>query len=324
MEKVIAVTVTFNSSKFLKRCIDSLNKQTYSLFRIIVVDNHSNEEHYKENIKLSSDNIDIEYLSENTGGAGGFEYGMRKALEFDPDWVWIMDDDAFPNADCLEKLLEKKEYENIGCICPVIFGVDLQEFQFYHHKIITKTLHKDTPAFEKYDSYPDVFEIDANAFVGPLVSRKAIEEVGVANGGLFIYGDDTEYTYRLSRRFKLIVVKDAIINHRDISVSSNGTINPKSWWKEYYMYRNQILFNIEFSKSPFVRKLANCLIFFKINKAILAAKIKKCYKPYSKIRIKLLKNAKTDGKNNKYGKTVDPSDYYKKIEDIIDSQSSKS
>ncbi len=75
-----------------------------------------------------------------------------------------------------------------------------------------------------------MFEIDANAFVGPLVSANAIKDIGIANGGLFIYGDDTEYTYRLTRKYKMIVVKSAVINHRDVFAS--GTFNPSAWWKQ--------------------------------------------------------------------------------------------
>ena len=43
-DKIIAVTVTYNSSSFLKRCIGALLKQTYKLDRIIVVDNNSNKQ----------------------------------------------------------------------------------------------------------------------------------------------------------------------------------------------------------------------------------------------------------------------------------------
>ena len=50
-----------------------------------------------------------QFLYENTGanigGAGGFQYGMRRGVELGYDAVWIMDDDAVPKPDTLEQLL---------------------------------------------------------------------------------------------------------------------------------------------------------------------------------------------------------------------------
>ena len=50
--KVVAVTVTYNSSDLLKRCVDALLTQTHKVDKIIIVDNDSAPEH-KEKIKNS-------------------------------------------------------------------------------------------------------------------------------------------------------------------------------------------------------------------------------------------------------------------------------
>ena len=34
---------------------------------------------------------------------------MKKAREYQPDWVWIMDDDTVPTETCLEELLNASE-----------------------------------------------------------------------------------------------------------------------------------------------------------------------------------------------------------------------
>ena len=41
----------------------------------------------------------------NVGGAGGFYTGIQYAYQAGADWIWCMDDDVFPRADCLEQLL---------------------------------------------------------------------------------------------------------------------------------------------------------------------------------------------------------------------------
>ncbi len=320
MEKVVAVTVTYNSSHFLRRCLDALLNQSYEISKIIIVDNHSEKSHHVSNEKIVQDNKKVEYyyLPDNTGGAGGFEYGMLRALELSPDWVWIMDDDAFPEHDCLEKLLEHKNYANIGCICPAIFGIDNQNYQVYHHKKISPFLLNDSPKYEFYDDFPEVFEIDANAFVGPLISRRVIDDIGVADGGLFIYGDDTEYTYRLTRKYKMIVVKNAIINHRDILLNNeNHRFTPQIWWKTYYTYRNRFFFVKKFSKN---RLQLFCLMSYlkiRIHLSIIYTKLNKKLKKYKKLKIDLYKKAIDDGVHGRYGKLLDP-DQYRQIVDNID------
>ena len=321
MEKVVVVTVTFNSSDFLEKCIDSLLKQTYPIYKIIVIDNHSDEVYAKRNSLLKSDSVEIIYLETNTGGAGGFENGMRNALKYTPDWIWLMDDDACPNEDCLEKLLLKSNYPNIGCLCPAIYGRELCSFQTYHHKKID-WFFREKPVFPEYDQFPDCFEIDSNAFVGPLVKASIIEKIGIADGELFIYGDDTEYTFRISREYKVIVVKNAIITHRDV-IQVDSEYNYKMWWKEYYAYRNRLLLISKYSHSFFQRHLSLFLKTMSIRKRIVGTIIKKKYKGFKKIRINLLKRAIKDGLKSKKGKTIDPSEYIKSIRIKVDESKQK-
>lgn len=320
MKKIVGVTVTYNSSHYLERCIKALQNQTYGLYKIIIVDNNSNEEHIQKNLKLVNDQIDYITLSENTGGAGGFEKGFERAMCYNPDWIWIMDDDAFPKNDCLEKLLSSNlvEKENVGCLCPAIYGVDFDAFQVYHHKRISNFLFKDKPMYYSYNDFPTEFEINANAFVGPLISKKAINEVGIPNGGLFIYGDDTEYTYRINRKFKIYVIKDAIINHRDVTfVDNKKNVNPKIWWKDYYMYRNMFLFIKEFSHNKIHQLIASLYLTIFIDLRVFSAFIKPKFRGYRKLRKLILLKAIKDGKTNRNGKIIDPAKYNSLLETQI-------
>lgn len=318
MEKVVAVTVTYNSSDFLRRCVKGLMQQSHSIMKIIIVDNHSDIAHKSINENLIQNSIiDYCYLEENSGGAGGFEFGMKRALKYAPDWIWIMDDDAFPDSECLDKLLQHKDYPNLGCICPAIYGVENQAFQVYHHKRISKFFLTDKPKYKSYEKFPDVFEIDANAFVGPLISTTVINDIGVANGALFIYGDDTEYTYRLTRKYKMIVVKNAIIRHRDFITNDSNKINPNGWWKTYYMFRNRFLFAKEFSKNRLHYLILTLYWRMQICNRIINACINPKFKRYRKIRISILQRAIKDGINGRAGKLLDPNEYLYLLNKII-------
>ena len=53
----------------------------------------------------NNDTFTLITLPENMGGAGGFHEGIKYAFEQGFDYIWLMDDDGVPAADCLDKLL---------------------------------------------------------------------------------------------------------------------------------------------------------------------------------------------------------------------------
>lgn len=317
--RVVAVTVTFNSSHYIKRAIEALVSQTYPVEKIIVVDNNSKETDYVKLQELNEkyEQVEFVWLKENSGGAGGFQAGMQYAYErYDPEWYWIMDDDAFPRQECLERLMEHQGIDDkVGFLAPLIYGIDKNEYQLYHHKNMSKYLDYEFHPISNLETMEDIVSIEATAFAGPVISKQAIETVGVADGELFIYGDDTEYTYRVTRQFKGYIVKNAIINHQDPPENS-GILSPKTWWKDYYMYRNRLLF-VNLYRGNFIYELiGKILITFRIIKQIIKAGLRKEYKGYKLIRAKILLKALFDGVNKKKGKRIDPAVYIQTLNNL--------
>lgn len=313
MDKVILVTVTYNSSQYLKRLLEAVDKQTVKLEKMIIVDNNSNQEH-KLNLKNYVGQYSfVEVLTslENLGGAGGFEKGINYVIEnYEYDWIWVMDDDAFPKEDCLENLLKYSQNTQIGILAPIIFGLELQKYQLFHHKKLSKYLNKDIPISDSIKEIGNTTKIDANAFVGPLINKRAIEKLGVPDGKLFIYGDDTEYTYRISRYYEVLLIKDAIIYHRDI-IADVSTFNAQTLWKTYYMYRNRLLFINKYGHG-FGKVIGKMFVYLEIQKRIIGTLIKSKYKGNRRARLKCLRRAWQDGNKNISGKTIDPQEFNKK------------
>ena len=105
--KTAAVVVTYNRKELLKECIDSLLKQEGAACDIIVVDNASSD----GTAELVRDEYNIPKViytntGANLGGAGGFQYGVKKAVLLGYEYVWIMDDDTLPQSTALDKLFE--------------------------------------------------------------------------------------------------------------------------------------------------------------------------------------------------------------------------
>ena len=163
---VAAITVTYNRTRTLEKCIGALLNQTRPVDYIIIADNHSNAEEQEKIRKIAekSDKIKILFLDENKGGAGGFEAGMREAQKLSPDWYWLMDDDAYPRRDCLETLLNKgKELPDVGGLCPLIYGIDLKHYQLFHHKKLSRFMMKNSPVIRDEGQLQAVTKEEANA-----------------------------------------------------------------------------------------------------------------------------------------------------------------
>lgn len=313
--RVVAVTVTFNRVNTLKKTLLALEGQTYPLEKIIVVDNCSSEENKNKLLALTKgrENIEILWMSDNLGGAGGFENGMRHAREvYHPDWYWIMDDDAYPKSDTLEKLLRHSNLDNLGCLAPLIWGVDWQQYQLYHHKRIRRFHTIDEAKFADVEEMQAVETIDADAFVGPLFPGQVVEDVGFPDGGMFIYGDDTEYTTRINQKYKIYLIKDAVIDHNDPPVSNAG-FSPKTYWKLYYTIRNKLLVAMKYNRGV-GRIIAAGLLLGGALWQIAYSLVRKGLGKYRFLRIRLILRAFSDGVRGKSGKTLDPVTYMKQFD----------
>jgi rhamnopyranosyl-N-acetylglucosaminyl-diphospho-decaprenol beta-1,3/1,4-galactofuranosyltransferase len=170
---------------------------------------------------------------------------MKRAYEDGYDWIWVMDDDAEPDPRCLELLLASG-VEEAGFLAPLIVTPEGTP-EAYHHKryarhFFVREVSPDSfVPFSALDS-DALIPLDANAFVGPLISRGAVRTAGLPDPGFFILWDDVEYTYRISRKLKSYLVPKARILHKDRTTAAKAAYAGKSDWKVYYATRNSILF----------------------------------------------------------------------------------
>lgn len=312
---IVACTVSYNSSVIIKKTIEALLDQTYPVDRIIVVDNNSMDSEKKRlaTYQAKSDKIEFIWLDENVGGAGGFFCGMKYAKEkYSPDWYWLMDDDAYPDNSCLETLLKHVgENERVGFLAPVIWGINLNKHQLYHARVRKRRMYKFKPVATNFLELDDKQHIDVDAFVGTLISKEAVNKCGLPSPGYFIEGDDTDYTFRISRELPCYLIKKAQINHRDLT-SPRG-INPDGWWKQYYWFRNSIL--ISKNNLRGYQQLLGVLgfIIFGIRQ-IINLIFDNRYNGYKFFRSKILIRGLVDGLKGKDGKIIDPVKYKQQLE----------
>jgi len=233
-ERVAAIVVTYNRKELLGECVVGLLNQTRRPDEIIVVNNKSTDG-TPEFMATRFPTVTTLNQEQNLGGAGGFAEGLRQGFERGYDWIWVMDDDAEPAPDTLEKLLAaaSKVGRQDVALCPLIVNKLQDQPQLFHHKRLDKYLVEH--AISRDELKKEIVPIDGSAFVGPMFHRSVVEQLGYPITEYFIWCDDLEYTYRLQSLGGLFLVPGAVIWHKD----KPSAIHPS---KRFYGQRNYLHF----------------------------------------------------------------------------------
>lgn len=258
---VCAVVVTYNRLELLKENIQSLLKVSpEELSHILVLNNCSTDGTKNWLESLESSRISVIHLAENKGGAGGFSCGLRFAVENNFDWAWMMDDDTIVRPDSLTPLLETtSRVENLGFVCSHVEWID------------GSTCKMNVPAYyRKNKAVISTGErlVKSATFVSLLVSVPAVKKVGLPLTDYFIWTDDVEFSFRLSKNGYLGYYNaESIVLHKtSVNYGFNIQNAPvEAAWRFYYQARNETHFRR--TKAPFY-------LFFVID-AFLAYRRKK-------------------------------------------------
>jgi rhamnopyranosyl-N-acetylglucosaminyl-diphospho-decaprenol beta-1,3/1,4-galactofuranosyltransferase len=210
-----AVVVTHNRRDLLVRCIHALLAQTAPVEELVVVDNASTDgtrDLLAERGLL--ERVRYVRLAENAGSAGGFAAGVEAVSATAAGWIWLMDDDAEPEADCLERLLASPAADESGtaALCPAVVrpggGIDLGHRGRFRGRPRPLPLEQYVPG-----SAPG---LDYFTFVGVLLRASVARAAGPPRAELFIWADDYEYSFRVREHGSIRLVPDAHVLHRDV------------------------------------------------------------------------------------------------------------
>ncbi|MBU3032248.1 glycosyltransferase family 2 protein [Paracoccus marinaquae] len=242
LTKTSAVIVTFNRAAKLMKVLDALQCQTRRPEIILVVDNASTDETRELVVARAKEDLSIRYLRlpKNVGGAGGFHAGLKAAYDLGADYFWISDDDAYPEPDAIEKLLQaitsfQADHEwRPSFACSRVEWVDGSLCEMNTPRTVW-----DWPRFVRPGKAWAL--VDSASFVSILVPRWAVAAHGLPIADYFIWFDDAEYTRRLSRSYPGIFVPESRVIHDtpDNRGVNFGLVDEKSLWKFRYGARNE-------------------------------------------------------------------------------------
>lgn len=196
--KIFAVVVTYNGSSFIQQCLAHLQASSIEI-TIVVVDNASKDETVSQ-IKTGFPGVLLLESSENLGFGKANNIGIKHAIEHGASHIFLVNQDAYVEKKCAEKLAIIQNHEpEFGIVSPLHLRGDGSKldarfalFVGRSHdtdNLLTDYLLQKTPK--------EIYQLEfINAAIW-MLSKRCIETVGLFNPSFFHYGEDEDYAYRV-------------------------------------------------------------------------------------------------------------------------------
>lgn len=303
-KKVTIIMPIYNTGKYIKRCLDSIMRQSYENFELVIVNDGStdnSEEIINEYINNYKDKIKY-YYKENEGVAIARNYGLDKA---EGDYITFIDSDDYVDENMIEKMVNKAlSYDYDLTICDLLYVYE------------KKTIVGDSNIYEDLNNKEQIKNNMVNiipAMCGKLIKRELfnnlrfkeniyyedveiyfrmypkIDKIGILNEGLYFYiqrEDSITYTYN-ERLYDIVNIWDDIIKY----YKKNNI---------YDMYKEELEFTVvRYYYATFIKRLAK-------------TKEKKQFKKGVDFVIRKLKKEFPNYKKNYYLKKFTPKNIYLK------------
>ena len=198
--KVAIVIVTWNKKSYVMELLTSLRSINYDNHDIIVVDNASTDDTC-QTIREQFPHVNLIVNSENLGGTGGFNTGLRYVLEKGGyKYTWLLDNDAVVERETLIELVKvMEEDDEVGITGSVIMEPDMDMIvelgAFVSWSIGTwKPNYRNNRLSAMKDM--STTEVDYVAACSSLVRNEALYKIGVMDERYFIHWDDIDLALR--------------------------------------------------------------------------------------------------------------------------------
>jgi GT2 family glycosyltransferase len=247
--RIVAVVVTWNRRELLRESLDAVLGQSLPPVRTVVVDNASTDG-TADLLAVEYGDLDVLRLERNTGGAGGFAAGLERALTFDPDLVWLLDDDTVPTSGAAQALASAwSGYQGLTGEPPSVVASRVVWTDGRDHPMNTPRPRPGVSAAD-VEAAAEVgcMPVRSASFVSILCDAKTVGDRGLPIADYFLWNDDFEYSTRLIRDRVGLYCPASIVVHK---TRTFGSTDADPGERFFYEVRNKIwLFGRSTGLSP--------------------------------------------------------------------------
>lgn len=237
MSRLTLIVINWNSRDLLSHCLEKLKSQTFQDFRLLVIDNASD---YAVTSSVLSPYANVSLVQNQFNlGFGAANNQVLELLE-DSEWVVLLNPDAFPETDWLQRLVEEAENS------PDYSMFSSRQLMEANHRFldgdgdayhISGLVWRQGHGKRKDEVACESREIFSPCAAAALYRREALVSIGGFDQDFFCYVEDVDLGFRLRLMgHRCLLVPDAVVCHIG-SATSGGQ---DSDFAIYHGHRNLV------------------------------------------------------------------------------------
>lgn len=232
-----AIVLNFNGRGFVVEAVSSLLAQDTPGVEVIVVDNASTDGSAEEIVAAFGERVRLVRSAVNLGFGGGNNLGIRRARG---RHVVLLNNDAVAAPSFVRELVAAADTDpRIGMVAAKVLDYEKWEvIDTVGHLLYPDGLNRGRGRLEKDEGQYDACRtaLFPSGAAG-LYARRMLDDVGLFEERLFLYGDDAELGLRARVAGWICAFAPRAVAHHRYSRS----VGPYSSLKAYYVERNRVL-----------------------------------------------------------------------------------
>lgn len=259
-QTVYAIVVTYNGAKWVDKCFSSLVNSSIPL-KILAIDNSSSDG-TPTLIREKFPQVEVIETGKNLGFGKANNIGLKRVLDENADYAFLLNQDAWVEKDTIEKLVEvHKAHPEFGLLSPVPYDgnetvLDYLYAQFYQNGINLENEYNNKTYEIKF--------INAAAW---LMSNELLKDIGGFHPKFKMYGEDKNYIDRIHylNKWKIGITQNSKYFHdRESRYESEIT-------SKQNIFKSKVRIKTEFL-NPNISKLRTLYNVIRYNTIILIRK----------------------------------------------------
>lgn len=246
MPKVSVIIPAYNCAKYITEAIESVLKQTYTDFEIVVV-NDGSTDNTEEVLKEYIENGIVNYIYQKNKGVSAAR--NRGIISAKGDYIAFLDADDFWEPEKIGQQVEAfQEYPGAGLSFSNYQKVDeskgIQQLGFCGRVDDWFNKHRVTPDLAYGWLYRELLIGDCVITISVLVKRAVLEEIGLFDE-TFKIGEDYDLWLRIAQKYPLLYINRVLCKYRYRPDSASGPadIRELRWTHSHIMVREKHLAN---------------------------------------------------------------------------------
>ena len=243
MNEIVSVIIpNYNGVDTIRRCIDSVQNQSYKNIEIIVIDSKSTDNSV-EIIKRGYSNVVLIENPYNAGWGIACNVGIRKAKG---DYYLILNNDAWMSPDCARELLKgiSRDEKYGACASKILLGENNSILDVAGGLLIFKDgLSVGRGHLELSEEYNKEEEVFCANDCCCLFRKEMFDDIGFYDDDFFIYADETDIGWKAQLTgWKCVYNPKAIAYHGHVNTEERYS----SDFKAFYVERNRLFITFKY------------------------------------------------------------------------------